>query len=371
MNMTGWMQRLGLVPQSAAPRASRQQREAYRIASARHHFPAALTLGAVILVVLGLVFRAETAESVAWAGLSFFISAGVLLVYGLLVPRLTDRVLLWSYGVVMALALAPQIARAAITGSAALIGFSAVLSMMLVALAVSWKPVLVGFVLLVVFDQTVITRIDGPTPSDPMDVVLVASQLFAAGLLVARIQMLNHLADTTVLAEQVATEDSLTGLLNRRGLDIGVAALEGNARRSGAPILVAYVDVDGLKAVNDTFGHEEGDQVIAAVGRALRESARVGDLVARVGGDEFVIVGVGGLVEGGALATRLSDSIEAHYPVRDKWAAKVTVGMASADARSRSVADLMLEADTRMYDERRRTRGDEAPSVDVRDAGDA
>lgn len=351
-----WLWRLGIGSDPDAPRASRQQRAAFRIATARRQFPVALTLGAVILILLGLLFRTEVSGAFDWAGLSFFISAAIMLAYASVVPRLSDRVLLWSYGVIMALVLAPQIARGAVTGSVELIGFSAVLSMMLVTLAMSWKPVILGFVLLVIFDVTVTSRIEGPIATDSMAVTLVASQLFAAGLLVARIQVLNRLADASVLIEQRATEDHLTGLLNRHGLDIAVPVLEGSARRAGAPLLVAYIDVDGLKRVNDTYGHEEGDRVIVAVGHALHDSARAGDLVARVGGDEFIIVGVGGPVEGSALAARVAERIRRHYPSSDIWPSTVTVGIASEDSRVSSVEDLVMRADERMYAERRRLR---------------
>jgi diguanylate cyclase (GGDEF)-like protein len=87
--------------------------------------------------------------------------------------------------------------------------------------------------------------------------------------------------------EHLATHDLLTGLPNRRYL---MERLDQTARRrdrSSDAAAIAYFDLDGLKEINDTFGHATGDAVLIEVGRRLREAARSSDLVARIGGDEF------------------------------------------------------------------------------------
>lgn len=93
-------------------------------------------------------------------------------------------------------------------------------------------------------------------------------------------------------SQQEAMTDVMTGLCNRRGWNIVVAAEEDRARRYGNPTGVIVVDLDGLKKVNDARGHAKGDELIGITGQALREGVRESDVVARIGGDEFAILAV-------------------------------------------------------------------------------
>lgn len=87
-------------------------------------------------------------------------------------------------------------------------------------------------------------------------------------------------------AEEQALTDTLTGLRNRRALDLGLA----QAIAGPVPFALMHLDLDRFKAVNDTLGHAAGDHVLREVAQVLRAETRSGDLVARVGGDEFVIL---------------------------------------------------------------------------------
>ena len=84
--------------------------------------------------------------------------------------------------------------------------------------------------------------------------------------------------------------DGLTGLLNRRGFVEAAEAELARARRSGVPLGFVSLDIDHFKAVNDEFGHDAGDRVLVRLGQIFREQTREGDLVGRMGGEEFVVL---------------------------------------------------------------------------------
>lgn len=104
------------------------------------------------------------------------------------------------------------------------------------------------------------------------------------GLLIAELRRAERYQST------LAHMDALTGLLNRRALyDIG-ARVMARCRTAQLPVAVAYLDLDGFKAINDTAGHEAGDRLLLEVADRLRYAVRPTDLVARLGGDEFAIL---------------------------------------------------------------------------------
>jgi diguanylate cyclase (GGDEF)-like protein len=92
------------------------------------------------------------------------------------------------------------------------------------------------------------------------------------------------------LAERRAATDSLTGLPNRRGLDDTLKLMVAQAARTVSPLAVVLLDLDQFKRVNDLFGHDRGDEILAAVGVALRGSVRESDFVGRYGGEEFLLL---------------------------------------------------------------------------------
>ena len=92
------------------------------------------------------------------------------------------------------------------------------------------------------------------------------------------------------LAERRASTDSLTGLPNRRGLDDTLKRLVAHANRTHTPVSLIAVDLDHFKNINDTYGHDKGDEVLAAFGVMLRANLRGADVAARSGGEEFVVV---------------------------------------------------------------------------------
>ena len=109
---------------------------------------------------------------------------------------------------------------------------------------------------------------------------LLAAAADAQGLLAAQ-------ARRIALLETLSLTDELSGLLNRRGFEREMRRLIANARRYAESGVIAVLDLDDFKSINDVYGHAAGDAVLASFGRALSTMVRQTDLVARLGGDEF------------------------------------------------------------------------------------
>lgn len=165
-------------------------------------------------------------------------------------------------------------------------------------------------------------------------------------LLVREIKARAHLAMT----------DPLTGIANRRLLLWRLAEELAEVERSGGTLTLLYLDLDKFKRINDALGHHAGDRVLQQVARILRQAVRPHDVVARVGGDEFVVLAPG-LGEDGAegLAERLQQAVaEARLPLLRG----LTAGWVVAPRDGRTVEALLELADASLFSHRRRSRYD-------------
>ncbi len=159
---------------------------------------------------------------------------------------------------------------------------------------------------------------------------------------------------------EVSSRDPLTGLANRRAFELSLAREIDRVARSGEPALLLALDIDHFKRVNDTHGHQAGDQVIRAVATALLDSVRPMDLVARVGGEEFaVILPNCPSTFGATVAERVRRRV-AQMPVaialQQQISVTVSVGGAYAPQWVRSTGALWQErADQQLY--RAKTQG--------------
>lgn len=151
--------------------------------------------------------------------------------------------------------------------------------------------------------------------------------------------------------ELSATNDHLTGLLNRRGLIEQAHFITGLARRTGEPVFVAFIDVGGLKRVNDVYGHGAGDRLLRAVAGALQVVARESDLVCRWGGDEFLMVGLGLRPDPKALCARLLAAMDM-TGLEHRWEPRLWVGSAQGNSADDDLNDIIHWADQDLYGNR-------------------
>jgi diguanylate cyclase (GGDEF)-like protein len=148
--------------------------------------------------------------------------------------------------------------------------------------------------------------------------------------------------------DQIANLDPLTGLANRRGLDRRVRDSE--AEHSDGLGLI-FIDLDRFKAINDTLGHDAGDQLLLQVGGRLSQITRSQDVVARLGGDEFVIASNCSEAAIAALTNRIRDALgQTPYQLGDRNVSiTASVGFSHVNHRPDDTAALLNQADVAMY----------------------
>jgi diguanylate cyclase (GGDEF)-like protein len=156
-------------------------------------------------------------------------------------------------------------------------------------------------------------------------------------------------------AEQKSFVDTITGLGNRASFKQQLEAAVARAERHGAGFALAFVDLDGFKAINDTYGHASGDEVLATIGERCRASSRANDCLCRLGGDEFVLLldGVIDVEQAVCAAERYTAAIELPIMLRGASPARVSVGASLGLALWRvdgtTADELLAAADARMY----------------------
>lgn len=152
-----------------------------------------------------------------------------------------------------------------------------------------------------------------------------------------------------------ALRDPLTGLANRHLLNELLEVALARTQRGDLPLAVAFLDLDGLKIVNDTYGHDAGDFVLCETARRLVLLTRTADVVARLGGDEFVIVYEPNDIGADSLISRLREALSAPIHVSDTVSVFCTASIGHADTRTvgRDPAILMAAADMAMYESKR------------------
>ncbi|MEP6149186.1 MAG: diguanylate cyclase, partial [Nisaea sp.] len=152
----------------------------------------------------------------------------------------------------------------------------------------------------------------------------------------------------------MALIDSLTGLYNRRYLETYLKGLMDNAVERRKPLALLMLDIDHFKAVNDTHGHLVGDKVLKSVAEALINSLRSVDMIARIGGEEFVVVMPDTSEEfAEAVAERLRHRVSETNVycdgVEEPVTVNISIGLTMRTGDDKTVEDLMQRADKALY----------------------
>jgi diguanylate cyclase (GGDEF)-like protein len=193
----------------------------------------------------------------------------------------------------------------------------------------------------------------GPRPRQPLPehLALMRDGARLAGIAIERHRMMEALIHD-------ARHDSLTGLLNRTAifeqLDEALEGIDPATR-----IAVLFVDLDGLKTLNDTFGHDRADEMIRQIGERLSAAVRAGELVGRFGGDEFVVIaqGIVDQEQAAELGFRLLDAIAKPMSGIESTVVTASIGITLIGAAATDAREAIRQADSAMYTSKRAGRG--------------
>ncbi|MET4430177.1 sensor domain-containing diguanylate cyclase [Mycolicibacterium sp. 624] len=163
--------------------------------------------------------------------------------------------------------------------------------------------------------------------------------------------------------QQLLVTDLLTGVNNRRGFYLLAGPALHAARRDGRNCILAFIDVDGLKRVNDEKGHSVGDALLTDVAQVLHATVRQSDILARMGGDEFCVLVTDPEADPGVLRRQLLDALSGFNAMETRpYRLSTSIGLMRVPATDTSTVDeLLARADALMYEEKR-TRVTPCPS---------
>ncbi len=184
----------------------------------------------------------------------------------------------------------------------------------------------------------------------------------ASGRIVAAVEVARDITYRKHIEEKLrimSITDELTNLFNRRGFFILADQQLKLANRQKKGIILHSIDVDNLKSINDTFGHQEGDLVLVETANILKDSFRESDIIARIGGDEFLVLqGESTDDHSDTPVRRLQERLASHNSrTSKKYQLSMSLGTAYFDPESPcSIDELLIQADNRMYDQKKRKK---------------
>jgi diguanylate cyclase (GGDEF)-like protein len=168
------------------------------------------------------------------------------------------------------------------------------------------------------------------------------------------------MVEAEVASLSLAIGDELTGLSNRRGFEMLGERLLRASRRLGLPLSIVYADLDNMKPINDTYGHDAGDEALIEIADVLSSTLRASDLVARLGGDEFCALLVGGAAEAApSLIARVEGRLaERNSQAERPWKLALSLGVTESPLDEEvDLWDLVAAADAQMFEAKRAKKG--------------
>lgn len=162
--------------------------------------------------------------------------------------------------------------------------------------------------------------------------------------------LLSALRNAYERQKRFATTDQLTGACNRRHLESRLSLELYRAKRNASPLVIAYIDLDNFKLMNDRFGHKVGDELLRSVARIFLDNIRRTDLFSRVGGDEFVLVLPETTLESAEAVVQKLRGLALEYFAQNSFPVSLSIGVAVFNKPPESLEEMLHKADGLMYD---------------------
>jgi diguanylate cyclase (GGDEF)-like protein len=169
------------------------------------------------------------------------------------------------------------------------------------------------------------------------------------GLYIFIVLIISQLNTAYRQARERSLTDDLTHIPNRRAFFLYLNLEKNRDRRYGLQLTLAYIDLDGFKALNDRLGHAAGDEVLVHVAKLMREQVRATDFVARIGGDEFAILLPQTGVDAAAVVLRKLQQTLNDEMKRNHWDVSFSIGAVTYGKPPDSVQEIVAKADEVMY----------------------
>jgi diguanylate cyclase (GGDEF)-like protein len=192
-------------------------------------------------------------------------------------------------------------------------------------------------------------------PDDRFGIAVGVAALVAIGSVIYAVRRYRDAAAAHVVLERLATIDSLTDFPNRRYLGEPFETMLAKARRSNGRVAVLFIDLVGVNQVNDVYGHEVGDHLLAGIADRLRQAIGPNDVAVRYGGDEFVILcpEITNTVSTERIAQRVLQAIEAPFHLgEDTLEVSACVGAAMTEERPARPEEVLADAEAAMHQAR-------------------
>jgi diguanylate cyclase (GGDEF)-like protein len=354
VRVRGWLLRLGAnvdgdprladVPLPRAPEST-DPFEALRSSVARRDIPQAFGLfGILVIIVTTVVIVVGRAANLGVSIVQLGLGVVFLLLANITGRRhFRSRTVEWIWVVASTVLVVALLVEAVRTSTLGPVAYAFIMMTAFAPVSLAWRPALAGG------GAMLVGLVAAAVYADALDAartITAGATALLLGLVLLRLRLVaaQALADERARSAALATTDPLTGCLTRSGLLSLVPMVAGLAERSSGRVCVIAVDVAHLAEANATYGIRYGDDVLRTVAGTLRESVRLGDLVARWSGDDFVVVGVGDRPDALGVQQRLQAALDTSGVSLGKAPARILVGTAAGDPRDQTFEDLLARA---------------------------